>query len=309
MDRLKAPSGSSLKQCALITGASGFLGSHLSRYLLAAGVEVHGISRSDHGNRLPELHWWYGDLSNLGWLRDLLAKVKPNLVFHLSGLSFADPRIELVQPTFQSLLASTVNLLIASHEAGCGRIVLVASLAEPESGQSELIPGSPYAAAKWASSVYGRMFHKLYSTPVVMVRSGMAYGPGQNPDKLIPYVTLSLLKGQAPRLSSGRAQSDWIYVEDAIEGYWTASQTPGVEGCTIDLGSGQLASVREVVDQIVAILDSKVQPLFGALPDRPFEGARVADLTDACAKLRWKPKTALPDGLQRTVEWLRKTAL
>jgi nucleoside-diphosphate-sugar epimerase len=81
-----------------------------------------------------------------------------------------------VVPAFHSLLGSTLNLLAAVDELGCGRVVLTGSLTEPRSSGDEVVPSSPYAAAKWASTAYARMFHALYGTPVVIVRPFMAYG-------------------------------------------------------------------------------------------------------------------------------------
>ena len=77
---------------------------------------------------------------------------------------------------------------------------------------------------------------------------------------------LSLLQGEAPKLSSGQWQADWIYVDDVVDGLLAAAQMPDVEGCTIDLGSGTLVSIRAVVQQIVNLVDSRVEPLFGACP-------------------------------------------
>jgi nucleoside-diphosphate-sugar epimerase len=90
---------------------------------------------------------------------------------------------------------------------------------------------SPYAAAKFAASAYGRMFHALYHTPVTILRLFMVYGPGQQDlRKLVPYVTLALLKGEMPRVSSGVREVDRIYVDDVAAGYLAAATATGVEG-------------------------------------------------------------------------------
>jgi nucleoside-diphosphate-sugar epimerase len=204
-----------------------------------------------------------------------------------------------------SLLVSTVNLLVAASESGCARVVLAASLTEPRPDRLEITPGSPYAAAKWASSAYARMFHKLYGLPVVMVRPFMTYGPGQDERKLVPHVVLSLLRQKAPRLSSGRQEIDWIYIDDVIDGFLAAAHAAGVEGETIDLGSGTVVPIRAVVGKIVELIGGDVAPLFNALPDRPVEPVRIAELDAAYVKLGWKPRISLELGLARTVEWYR----
>jgi dTDP-D-glucose 4,6-dehydratase len=133
----------------------------------------------------------------------------------------------------------------------------------------------------------------------------MAYGPRQDTKKLIPSVALALLSGDPPKLSSGRWAADWVYIDDVIAGFLQAALVPGVEGATIDLGSGTLTAVRTVVEHLVTMIDSEVKPLFGALPDRPFEQVRLADTATAVEKLGWKSTTSLERGLQQTVEWYR----
>jgi nucleoside-diphosphate-sugar epimerase len=236
----------------------------------------------------------------------LLHVIKPDVIFHLSGQVTAAPDLQLVLPTLHSLLVSTVNLLTVATDIGCRRIVLAGSLTEPEPGHTDAAPGSPYAAAKWASSTYGRMFHALYRTPVVITRPFMTYGPRQDRRKFIPYIMLSLLQGEAPKLSSGQWQTDWIYVDDVVDGLLAAAQVPDVEGCAIDLGSGTLVSMRAVVQHIVDLVGSRAEPLFGALPDRPLEPVRIADTASAYALMGWKPTTPLEEGLKRTLDWYKR---
>jgi UDP-glucose 4-epimerase len=289
----------------LITGASGFLGSHLCRHLLSRSGELHAVSRTQRSDPKEGIHWWQVNLEDLEAVRTIFFKIKPDIIFHCSGLVSANQTTDLVLPTFHSLLTSTVNLLTVATEAGCTRIILVGSLNEPKPELGENFPSSPYGAAKWAGSAYGRMFHALYQTPVVIVRPFMTYGPAQERRKLIPYVILSLLEGKSPQLSSGEWEADWIYIDDVVEGFTAAALIPNVEGNTFELGSGTLVSVREVVEQVGRIMESRIPPLFGELSDRVFEPARKANVTEACQKLGWKPTISLEKGLQQTVEWYR----
>ncbi|WP_447964765.1 NAD-dependent epimerase/dehydratase family protein [Nitrospira sp. Ecomares 2.1] len=288
----------------MVTGASGFLGSHLCRHLGMRGVEVHAISRSQRDRQKGGPIWWQSNLEDFGAVRRLFESIKPDVIFHLSGLVSGIQNRELVLPSFHSLLTSTVNLLTVAAEMGCHRIVLAGSLNEP-SDDGESIPSSPYAAAKWASSGYGRMFHALYGTPVVIVRTFMTYGPGQETRKLIPTVVHSLFKGESPKLSSGQWKADWIYVDDVIEGFLAAAQVPQIEGTTVDLGSGRLVTVRELVERLVEVVGSGAPPLFGVLPDRVMEPARTAEVLKTFETLEWKPKVSLESGLEQTVEWYK----
>jgi UDP-glucose 4-epimerase len=133
----------------------------------------------------------------------------------------------------------------------------------------------------------------------------MTYGPGQNERKLVPHVILSLLNDQAPKLSSGNQLIDWIYIDDVIDGFLAAAEAQEVEGETIDLGSGSLISIREVVEQISALVGARIAPQFHAVPDRPGEPVRVADMHAASVKLGWQPRTSLRAGLAQTIRWYR----
>jgi nucleoside-diphosphate-sugar epimerase len=210
-----------------------------------------------------------------------------------------------VIPTYHSLLTTTINVLQTATEFGCARIVLSGSFTEPQPGQGEPIPGSPYAAAKWAGSAYARMFHALYQAPTVILRPFMTYGPRQASDKLIPAVTTALLTGVTPRLSSGRTKADWVYIADVVDAFVLAAQIQGLEGSSIDLGTGQLVPVRTVVEHLAGLIDSDAAPLFGALPDRPAENEIAANTVTASEKLGWRAATPLEVGLRMTVEWHR----
>jgi UDP-glucose 4-epimerase len=287
----------------LVTGASGFLGTHLCRRLRALGADVHGVSRVPrHGGGI---RWWRADLADEAAVRELVRAVGPQLIVHLASHVSGARALELVSPTFSGNLASTVRLLTLATELGCRRLLVVGSSEEP--GGPEATPSSPYAAAKWAAGAYARMFHRLYRTPVVIARVFMTYGPGQKDlTKLVPYVIGCLLRGETAKLSSGQRRVDWIYVDDVIEGLVAAAQAADVDGCTIDLGSGSLVAVRAVVEQLVRAVGGPVAPAFGALPDRPFEPERAADLAPAAARLGWKPTMPLDEGLAHTVAWYRR---
>jgi UDP-glucose 4-epimerase len=293
----------SLSSRVLITGASGFLGSRLRDRLLQLGAEVHATSRSSRVSDNPRLVWWRCDVAQLSAIRGLFDKLRPELIYHLSGRVTAKPEIDLVLPTFTSLLQSTVNVLTVATEFGCRRVVLAGSSTEPAGVDAS--PGSPYAAAKYCSNTYGRLFHKICGTPVVILRPFMTYGPGQAPTKLIPYVILSLLRQTAPELSSGMLKADWIYIDDVIDGFLAAGSEPEIDGSTIDLGTGALLSIRDIVGRIVAMLQPKVQPSFGVWPDRPFEEIRCADTRNAWERLRWQASTSIDQGLAQTISWFR----
>ena len=203
------------------------------------------------------LCWWQCDAVDAAAVHDLIGQIKPDVVFHLGGVVTAAPDLRLVAPTFHTLLASTVNLLTAVTDFGGTRVVLSASLEEPTGSVADtLLPEYRSAAAKLAAGAYARMFVKLYGTPVVSLRPFMAYGPGQNPTKIIPYTILALLRGDAPQLSSGERALDWVYVDDVIDAFLAACLPLGRRRPHAGTSGGEPPSgIRDVVDRLTRLVD------------------------------------------------------
>jgi UDP-glucose 4-epimerase len=286
----------------LVTGASGFIGSHLCRGLATKVAEIHGVSRTPQTSS-SQMKWWQADLEDIASVRTLIRNIKPDLVYHLASNVTGARDLDRVLPTLHSNFVSTVNLLTILTEIGCDRIVLAGSLEEPESDRDTFTPSSPYAAAKWASSAYSRMFYELYQTPIVTAKIFMVYGPEQNSRFLIPSVISSVINGVSPKLSSGKRSIDWVYIYDLISGLIAMADAPAIEGQTIDLGTGNLNTIREVVEQIVTSIDRRVDPLFGTIPDRVNEQIRVANVANSSDRIGWKAPTSLKEGLKATIDW------
>jgi nucleoside-diphosphate-sugar epimerase len=292
----------------VVTGASGYIGSHLCKRLVELGCEVHAISRNytshlDNGNVIFERI----NLMKLNKVWKYFRKVNPEFIFHLAGHVSGDISIEMVPSTLQSNLVTTVNMLTIVAEQKNSRLILLGSLDEPDCSQHCTIPPSPYAISKWSSTNYAKMFHKLYNTPLVIVRLFMVYGPGrQDSNKLIPYVIQNLLNNKSPQLSSGKREIDWIYIDDVIEGLIRVAITKNIEGQTIDLGSGTTISTRKMVEKIKKLMDGDTPLEFGALEDRPEEMVRKANISETHQKIQWKPVTDQDKGLRNTIKWYRK---
>ncbi len=286
----------------IVTGASGFIGSHLCKKLLEYDCEIYGISRSEQSEE--NIHWITGNLSELEFVEDTLNTIKPDTIFHLASFVLGSRDIKVVIPTFESNLVSTLNILRTATEMHCRRIVLSGSLEESINNSKKIIPQAPYAAAKIAASAYARMFHALYETPIVIAKLFMVYGPNQQDlKKLIPYTILSLLEGKQPKFSSGVRLVDWIYVKDVVDGLIAVAREDGVVGKTIDIGSGALVPIRDVITKIYKLMEIDLSPEFGAMEDRPMEKEIIADVKKTFDYLKWKPKVNLEDGLKETIEW------
>lgn len=289
----------------LVTGATGFIGAALVRRLTDEGATVSGVARQRR-ERDAELRLHTVDLSHLAGCRALIEQEQPDIVLHTAGHPYAARDLASVVPTFRDNLETTVNLLVSTAEARVSRVVLCGSLEEPESDDATAPPSSPYAISKAAATNYARLFHKLYDHPVVVARLFMVYGPGQWAlTKLIPSTIQTLLRGEAPKVSSGTRPVDWIYVDDVVAGILACALAPGVEGRRIDIGTGVLTTVRDVVELLAELIPHGQPPAFGTVPNRPAEQVRAARVDQSHALLGWRPNVELRDGLIRTVEWYR----
>jgi UDP-glucose 4-epimerase len=294
-------------QRVLVSGASGFIGSHLCERLLQEGAEVHAVAHASAAAEPGEVRWWRADLAEVAAVRELFAAVQPDTVFHLAGWVAGGTDRALVLPTFRSNLMSTVNVLDLAADGECGRVLLAGSSYEREEPSLRSDRISPYAVAKLAASQYAAMFNGLYGLPVVTLRVYMAYGPAQRDDtKLIPYVVQSLLREESPHLTNGYREVDWVYVDDVVEAFLTAAATDGIEGRTFDVGSGALVSIRETAERIHRLVGSRAEPVYGAVNGGPREALRLLSNPEATrAALGWAPRVSLDEGLVRTVEWYR----
>jgi nucleoside-diphosphate-sugar epimerase len=291
---------------ALVTGGAGFIGGHLCARLAAAGMQVHSASRREHPGSEFFRHW-RADLEDFAAVGRLLDQVRPDYIFHLASHVQGAPDVKHVLPAFHGNLETTVNLLTAVAERGCRRFVMTGSFMEPTASPDDMTPTSPYAAAKWASTAYVRMFGLLYGVAVTTARVYMVYGPGQQDlTKLVPYVINCLLKGAAPSITSGGRLVDWIYAEDVAEGFMRLALAGDAIGKTVDLGSGAMIATSDLVALICRLVDRSIAPKIGALPDRPMEPTGAAQVEESLRMIGWSPRVGLEEGLRRTIDFYRR---
>jgi nucleoside-diphosphate-sugar epimerase len=304
----------------LVTGAGGFIGSHLVHRLVQEGATVHALTSrvsSVYPARLADLHGSItledGNLTDGARLSAIAARAKPRFVFHLGAYAHSGTSWERVDECIQTNVQGTVNLLHAVAACDYERLVFVGTgeiYAEgelPFREDAPVRPTSPYAVSKLAAEHYCRVLCEGRSWPIVMARPFNNYGPAQSPDRIIPEVIVGALRGRDIMLTQGLQTREFNFVSDTVDGLLRAATTAGAEGEVFNFGCGEEISVRAVASLILELMGDPVRACFGALPDRPGQLPRmVADSTKARDWLGWSPKVGLREGLSRTIEWYRR---
>lgn len=302
----------------VVTGGSGFIGSHLVRRLLELGAQVAVTVR--YGNvikneRLREvwtrLQVIEADLRNRGAL-EAVARYEPHHVFHLAAYNHVGESFRQVEECFDVNAKGTANLLdmcpgsecfvylstseVYGHQAG----VPFVETMSPE-------PISPYAITKYAGELYCRMKQRMRgSGRIVVLRPFNAYGPYQSSKAIIPELIVNCLKGRPIRTTKGEQTREFNYVENLVDGMVAAAEHPGrIEG-PLNLASGEEVAIRDLVLKVAELTQTKSPLEIGALEYRPTEIWRMyADSSRAREVLGWTPRVNLEEGLRRTVEWYR----
>jgi UDP-glucose 4-epimerase len=303
----------------LITGASGFIGSHLTRRLVAEGAAVHAITSavsSVYPIRLVdvrskiELH--EANLTDRSAMDAVVAKARPEIVWHLGAFTHVGKSWQRVDECVQTNIQGTVNLLEALDGTGYRRFVytgtseIYGDVDVPFREDAQVMPISPYSVSKYAAERYCRMFRQGRGWPIVMVRPFNAYGPWQTPDRVVPEIIVRGLRRQPLKMTQGRQTREFNFVEDLADGFLRAGITPDIDGEVINLGCGEEVSMRQLAETVLKLLGDPIEPEFGALSDRPTEIWRMySDSSKARELLGWSPRHTLEEGLARTIEWYR----
>jgi nucleoside-diphosphate-sugar epimerase len=254
--------------------------------------------------------WHVADLAEPSACLELIGAVAPDVVFHLASAVTGARDVDLVLPLMEANQVAAVNLLTAiAKSAPAARVVLAGSVEEPHRGP-DLTPVSPYAAAKSAATAYARMFAKLWDVRVSVLQIAMVYGPAQRDlTKLVPYATLTLLRGNAPQLSSGTRLVDWVYVDDVVAALLRTAETDAAIGEVFDICSGRLVSIRDTVELLAMIIGGEARPQFSVVADRPMDVAQSGDPGPAANLLDWRASTPLETGLRETIAWYTENLL
>ncbi len=307
----------------LVTGAGGFIGSHLVEEIARQGAKVRCFvrynSRNDPGllKMLPyemreNLEIVSADLTSPEAVREAVEGAE--IVFHLGAIisipySYAHPRDVL-----EANVQGTLNVLLAARDAGVGRVIHTST--SEVYGSAQYVPidekhplcaQSPYSASKIAADKIAESFGRSYGLGVVTVRPFNTYGPRQSDRAVIPTIIAQALTGDKVYLGATHPRRDLTYVSDTVAGLIAAGYGEDLEGQTINLGSGQDVSIGDLGHRIIDLVGRDVELVFDATRIRP-QASEVqqllADNSKAAELLGWQPQVELDEGLQLTIDWI-----
>ena len=309
----------------LVTGAGGFIGSHLCESLVACGATIRALvrynSRGDWGylEELPAgvkdaIEVIQGDVRDAHLMREIVRGC--DYVFHLAALIGIPYSYVAPESYVATNVRGTLNLLEAAREAGVSRVIHTST--SEVYGTSRYVPidenhplqgQSPYSATKIAADKLAESFHLSFGLPVVIVRPFNTYGPRQSARAVIPTIATQLLAGcETLFLGSLDTVRDLTYVSDTVRGFLLAGQAQQAVGQVINLGNEKGISVGDLAQKIMQILGREVpiaQDPARIRPEMSEVGRLVASAVRARNVLGWQPLVGLSEGLQSVIEYIR----
>lgn len=309
----------------LVTGAGGFIASHLVETLVRQGARVRAFvrynSRGDPG-LLTQLEPQICSQVEIiaGDLRDLPAVMQAvngvSHVFHLGALiaipySYLHPA-EVVETN----VMGTLNVLLAARDRSVERVIHTSTsevygtaLRVPIDENHPLQGQSPYSASKIGADKLAESFYCSFSLPVVTIRPFNTYGPRQSARAVIPTIISQALTGDRLHLGSLDTRRDFTYVMDTVLGFLKGGSVPGVEGQVFNLGTGSEVTVGELAERIAHLVGKPLPVVVDQERLRPQKSEvlrLLSDNTKARQTLGWQPEVGLDEGLTQTIAWISK---
>lgn len=308
----------------VVTGAGGFIGSHLVERLVRDGARVRAMLRyTSRGQRgcldlvpgdvLDGIEITMGDVRDFDAVRETVRGA--DAVFHLAALigipySYAHP-----QEVIDTNILGTSNVLLAAKELGTLERIVVTSTSEvygsalrvPMDEEHPLQAQSPYSATKIAGDALALSFHRSFGLPVVIVRPFNAYGPRQSARAVIPAIISQALAGGPLKLGTLDTTRDFTFVEDTAAAFATIGASDAAVGEVLNAGSGSEVTIRDVVRRVGEIVGRELVVEGDGQRMRPAKSEvsrLLSDSTKAQKLAGWRAQVSLDDGLRRTVDWI-----
>lgn len=305
----------------LVTGGAGFIGSHIVGELVHRGQSVRIVDNFSTGKKeniapfLEKIELIEGDIKDFKVCQQ--AAKDMDFILHQAALTSVPRSIEDPLLTNEVNITGTLNLLLASRDAGVQRFVLASSAAVygdnpglPKKEDMEGFPLSPYAASKRMGELYCQVFNRVFGLSTVSLRYFNIFGPRQDPSSqyasVIPNFIGKMLKEKKPVVfGDGEQSRDFLYVSNVVEANILASQAREVSGEVFNIGSEERTSVNALVVKLNEVLDKEIKPTY----EEPRPGDikhSYADISKARKMLKYEPSVSFSEGLGETVRWYKE---
>lgn len=313
------------QRSVLITGGTGFLGTHLTGSLVEAGAHVIVLTRDAVPRSALVNRWWEqvtrvaGEIQDQAVLERLLAEYEVRTIFHLAAQSQVGVAARSPVATYESNVAGTWSLLEASRRSQLVEQVIVASSdkaygAQPVLPYTEdmpLLAINPYDVSKACADLISQSFHRTQGVPVAVTRCGNLFGPGDlNWQRIVPGTIRSVLRGERPIIrSDGTMVRDYLYVEDAVLAYLRLAEAmmndPELAGEAFNFSIERPLSVLELVELVQTAAETTLEPDVQSSAKHEIE-RQFLSAAKGHRLLGWAPRFAMEEALERTVAWYRQ---
>lgn len=311
------------KTRVLVTGADGFIGSHLTEALLDKGYAVRALSQYNSFNNWgwleeihhPDLEVVTGDVRDPNYCREITRGI--DTVYHLAAL-IAIPYSYVAPDSYvDTNIKGTLNMCQAARDNGVRRIVVTSTsevygtaLRVPIDEEHPKQPQSPYSATKIGADAIALSFHNAFELPVVVARPFNTYGPRQSARAIIPTIISQIASGQREiKVGDLSPTRDFNFVLDTAAGFIALGEAEGVEGKEINIATGTEISMRDTLSLIAEIMGCDVEYVVDPARLRPSgsevfrlcgDNSLITSLTD------WRPRFDIRSGLEKTIEWFTR---
>jgi GDP-mannose 4,6-dehydratase len=306
------------KEKVLVTGATGFIGSHLVPKLIERDYDVYTLERYVTGRyvlgQTRSVKTFFGDVKNHFAIKKIIHEIHPSRVIHLAAVSPVAYSYDHPHEIIETNLIGTINLAEAClREIPYFKQFLFASTSEtygngptPKTEETPQNPNSPYAVSKFACEKYLLYMQEAYDFPVTILRNFNTYGRKDNTHFIVERTIVQMLRGETVRLGDPTPIRDFEYVDDHVNSYLTCLENEKAKGEVFNFCTGRGVSIKQLVELIAELVDFKSEIVWDTIPKRPLDIKElVGDYSKAKKVLGWEPNFTLEEGLRRTIDFWR----
>ena len=298
----------------LVTGASGFIGSHIAQRMVRENSQVSVIVRETSDiwrleNIKNDIAIYRTDVRNYREVDNCIKKIKPAYIFHMSAYGVDSRQKDNFVATETNILG-IVNIMNSLKQTGCEKFLNIGSCME-YGDKKEIVredavlePFNIYGSTKAAATIMAHQLAAENGIDIVTLRAFGIFGENEGRHKFFPHIILSLLNGSDVSLTGCEQYRDYCYIDDIIDGFLLAAIDKKNKNEIFNIGSGEIYPLKYYVNMVYALMNVTSKPNYGAIPYRPDEVWKPhPDISKIKTILKWQPKISLKEGLLRTIAW------